>query len=147
LENLLSGAHLSACSSHRARAHVPEFFSHATSMSHTARHAPAAARHLILAPFAVRSSPALHSVLLHVASFRQHRSPGIGLKSTPTRAVLSSSPHRRPPQDAHGADLPRVTVFVSRSPELHPTPSCAIRSPLRRLPPGLPAVSAVITRS
>jgi hypothetical protein len=147
LENLSSGAHPSACPSHRARAHVPEFFSHVEYMSCTARHAPIAARHLIPAPSAVRSSPALHSVLLHVASFRQHRSPGIGLKPTSARAVSSSSPRHRPPQAAHGAALPRVAVFISRSPELHPTPSCAVRSPLRRLPPGHPAVSAVIMRS
>jgi hypothetical protein len=89
LENLPSGAHPSACSSHRARAHVPEFISHATSMSHTARHAPAVARHLIPAPSAVRSSPALHSVLLHVTSFRQHRLSGIGLK--PSHAELCRS--------------------------------------------------------
>jgi hypothetical protein len=117
LENLPSGAHLSACSSHRARAPVPEFFSHTASMSRIARHAPAAARHLIPAPSAVRSSPALHSVLLHVASFRQHRSPGISLKPPPARAVSSSSPRHRPPQAAHGATLPRVAVSVSRSPE------------------------------
>jgi hypothetical protein len=97
LENLPSGAHPSACSSHRARAHVPEFISHATSMSRTARHAPAVARHLIPAPSAVRSSPALHSVLLHVTSFLQHRSPGIGLKPTLARAVLSSIPRRAVP--------------------------------------------------
>jgi hypothetical protein len=147
LENLPSGAHPSACPSHHARAHVLDFFSHAASMSRTARHAPAAARHLIPAPSTVRSSPTLHSVLLHVASFRQHRSPGIGLKPTPAQAISSSSPRRCPPQAAHGAALPRVAVFVSQSLELHPTPSCAVRSPLRRLPPGLPAVSAVITRS
>jgi hypothetical protein len=147
LENLPSGAHPSACPSHRARAHVLDFFSHAASMSRTARHAPAAARHLIPAPSTVRSSPTLHSVLLHVASFRQHRSPGIGLKPTPARAVSSSSPRRRPPKAAHGAALPRIAVFISRSPELHPMPSCAVRSPLHLLPLGLPAVSAVITRS
>jgi hypothetical protein len=72
---------------------------------------------LSLSPSAVRGSPALHSMLLHVASFRQHRSPGIGLKPTPTRAISSSSPRRHPPQAAHGAALPRVVVSVSRSPE------------------------------
>jgi hypothetical protein len=57
----------------------------------------------------IRRSPAVAT--------RQHRSPGIGLKPPPTRAVLSSSTRRRPPQAAHGAALPRVAVSVSRSPE------------------------------
>jgi hypothetical protein len=72
---------------------------------------------LSLPPSAVRSSSALHSVLLHVASFRQYQSPCISLKPLPARAILSSSPRRHPPQAAHGAALPRVAVSVSRSPE------------------------------
>jgi hypothetical protein len=114
LENLSSGAHPSACSSHRARAHVPEFISHATSMSRTARHAPAVARHLIPAPSAVRSSPALHSVLLHVTSFRQHRSPGIGRKPTLARAVSSSIPRRAVPFGRPASFATRTTCCVGR---------------------------------
>jgi hypothetical protein len=96
---------------------------------------------LSLPPSAVRSSPALHSVLLHVASFRQHRWPGISLKPPPARAVSSSSTRRRPPQAAHGAALPRVAVSVSRSlessdaapPELQ-HPSHAASSPKQHHP-------------
>jgi hypothetical protein len=73
---------------------------------------------LSLPPSAVRSSPALHSVLLRVTSFRQHRSPGTGPKPPPARAVSSSSLRRRPPQAAHGAALPSAAIFVSQSPEL-----------------------------
>jgi hypothetical protein len=72
---------------------------------------------LSLPPSAVRSSPALHSVLLRVTSFRQHRSPGTGPKPPPARAVSSSSLRRRPPQAAHGAALPSAAISVSRSPE------------------------------
>jgi hypothetical protein len=87
---------------------------------------------LSLPPSAVRSSPALHSVLLCVTSFRQHRSPGTGPKPPPARAVSSSSLRRRPPQAAHGAALPSAAISVSRSQAALRRRSCDV---LATLPP------------
>jgi hypothetical protein len=104
LENLPSGAYASACSSHRAQAQVPEFFSHAASMSRIARHAPAAARHLIHAPIygPKQPSPPLRATprrLLPPAPVARHQSEATAGSSlqAPVHAVVHLKLHMELP--------------------------------------------------
>jgi hypothetical protein len=68
--------------------------------------------------------------------------PGVALSVTRVGIIGPLRQHRSElpssPNERAGRWLPW---------ELHPALSCAVRSPLRRLPPEPPAVSAVITRS